>query len=296
MYGEAVVAYSYRPQHRKLEFLQTAYSAVSKISTPMAEVSYQLEIRFWCGASGHRIGGIMKGKLLHIAIDGPVASGKGTAAKILASRLGILYVDTGVMYRAAALLAKRKGVAWIDGEGIARLVEEADLNLRAPTAEEQDGRMCTVILNGEDISWEIRTEEMSQGSSKVAVHEAVRRAMVEKQQEMAKQQSLVMEGRDIALRVLPQATLKIYLTADLKERARRRREQLLARGEDVPIEDIEREIAERDNRDMTRKVDPLMKVPDAWELDTTGLSITETADLIEKRVREIQENIIDKRS
>lgn len=226
-------------------------------------------------------------KPFQIAIDGPVASGKGTAAKILAQRLGILYIDTGAMYRAIAWLAQKKKIAFSDGNGLARLAERTTIAVRLPTKGENDGRLVTVLVNGEDVSWEIRAEKISQVVPLVAKHKEVRRVLVKKQQEMAKHQSLVMEGRDIGLRVLPEATLKIYLTADLKERARRRREQLLARGEDVALEKIEEEMTERDKRDMTRTVDPLTKVADAWELDTTGLSITETADVIEKRVREL---------
>ena len=123
--------------------------------------------------------------LVQIAIDGPVAAGKGTVARILAERLGWLYVDTGAMYRAAALLAKRAGVSFDDSKAIASLVDRSHFEMRNPTDTERDGRLTTLVVDGEDVSWKIRTEEFSRGSSMVAAHQEVRRALVEKQQKIA---------------------------------------------------------------------------------------------------------------
>jgi CMP/dCMP kinase len=134
----------------------------------------------------------------------------------VAERLNITYIDTGAMYRVAGLLATRAGVAWEDEMGVSRLVEKAQIELRQPRGEEKDGRLITVIVDGEDVSWKIRTEEAGRGSSAVAKLARVREVLVEKQQEIAKNQSVVMEGRDITFRVLPDADLKIYLTASEK--------------------------------------------------------------------------------
>ncbi len=226
-------------------------------------------------------------KLIQIAIDGPVASGKGTTAKILAGRLGILYVDTGAMYRVAALLAKWNDVALENEQALAELVDRADLQLRPPAGDEQDGRICTVLLNGEDVSWEIRSEEISKIVALVAQHAAVRKVLVKKQQELAKKQSVVMEGRDIALRVLPQAEVKIYLTAEVKVRAQRRVDELLHRGQEATLEEMMVEIQKRDKRDMERAVDPLQIVPGAWVLDNSAMTILQTVGVIERRVKEL---------
>jgi len=227
----------------------------------------------------------MSDKILQIAIDGPVAAGKGTVARLVAERLGITYIDTGAMYRTAALLAKRAGVDWVDEGGVAGLVDKVGLVLRQPQGEEKDGRLVTVIANGEDVSWKIRTEEASRGSSAVAKLAKVREVLVKKQQIMAKTQSVVMEGRDITFRVLPKAYLKIYLTASPEERAKRRHKELLMRGENVTYETVLEDLKRRDNQDVGRKVDPLQVVKGAWVLDTTGMTIEGVVEKIVQRVR-----------
>ncbi|MBI2010549.1 MAG: (d)CMP kinase, partial [Candidatus Chisholmbacteria bacterium] len=226
-------------------------------------------------------------KFLRIAIDGPVAAGKGTVARSLAERLGILYVDTGAMYRAAALLARREGVDWQDAEAVAALVEKAEIELRRPSGDEEDGRLTTVLANGGDVSKDIRTEEISWGSSIVSAHGPVRDVLVEKQRQIVEGQSVVMEGRDIGRNVLPEADIKFFLTAALEERARRRYLELLGRGQQVTYEEVERYVRERDERDMLREVDPLQQLPDAIVVDTTGLSIEAVVGLVESRVREL---------
>lgn len=227
-------------------------------------------------------------KHLQIAIDGPVAAGKGTVARLVAERLNITYIDTGAMYRVAGLLASRAGVSWRDETGVADLVEKVKIELRQPQGEEKDGRLITVIVDGEDVSWKIRTEEASKGSSAVAIHKQVREVLVKKQQEIAVRQSVVMEGRDITFRVLPQATLKIYLTATPQERAKRRHKELLMRGEDVTYEAVLEDLKKRDEQDMGREVDPLQIVKGAWVLDTTGKSIEKVVYEIVDKVKQLE--------
>lgn len=222
-----------------------------------------------------------------IAIDGPVAAGKGTVARLVASRLGFLYVDTGAMYRSAALIAIRNGVALEDEPAVATLIASSELILRNPNDAENDGRQITVILNGEDISWAIRTEEISKGSSIVSQFAQVRAELVKKQQLIAEKTSVVMEGRDITFRVLPEAQLKIYLDASTETRAQRRHQELLMRGVDVTFESVHADLLDRDKRDMERKVDPLHITDDAWVLDTTNLTIEEVVEVIVQKVEEL---------
>jgi len=231
----------------------------------------------------------------NIAIDGPVAAGKGTVSKLLAERLGFLYVDTGAMYRAVALLTLRHQVDPQQEAEVVALLNDVELEVRKPAPEEKDGRLITIILinqstgEREDISWSIRTEEVSRIVPLVAQHPQVRQILVGWQQQIAAQQQVVMEGRDITYRVLPAANLKIFLTASIEERARRRWEQILAKGEDVELEKVKEDLIKRDELDSNRATDPLKKVPDAWEVDTTNLDIDEVVALIEERVVELSQ-------
>jgi len=224
-----------------------------------------------------------------IAIDGPVAAGKGTVSRLLAQKLGFLYVDTGAMYRATALLALRQEIDLADEDQVVALLKKSKLEMRNPIPpKELDGRLTTVILDGEDVSWAIRTQKCGDGSSKVAVLPKLRHVLVQKQQEIAANQNVVMEGRDITFRVLPDADLKIFLTADVKSRATRRHMQYLTKGVDTTIEKVIEEIKERDKRDMQRDTDPLQIMPDAWVLDTSNLEIEEVVDLIIEKVEQIK--------
>lgn len=222
---------------------------------------------------------------LHIAIDGPVAAGKGTVARLVAQRLGLLYVDTGAMYRTTALIALRNDVDPVNEPHVVELLKQSKIEMRNPLPEEQDSRLTTVLLNGEDISWEIRTEQVSQNSSKVASLKAVREHLVEKQQLIAENQDVVMEGRDITYKVLPNATLKIYLTASAETRAKRRHYELQTRGQDVTFEQVYEELQQRDDRDMNRVVDPLKITDDAWVIDSSNLTIEEVVELIVERAK-----------
>lgn len=160
--------------------------------------------------------------------------------------------------------------------------------MRNPNEEEKDGRLTTVFLEDEDVSWKIRTEEVSSGSSQVAVLPKVREILVEKQREIAQGQNVIMEGRDITYRVLPDADLKIYLTGSDVVRAKRRMLQLQAKGENVSFDEVYEELAIRDQRDMSRETDPLKIVDDAWVIDTSDLSIEQVVDLIVAKVHVLQ--------
>ena len=223
-----------------------------------------------------------------IAIDGPVAAGKGTVSRLVAEELGFLYVDTGAMYRCTALLALRNHLEFSDEDAIVEILKKSKIEMRNPEGDkEADGRLTTVILDGEDVSWEIRTEKCSDGSSKVAILPKVRQVLVEKQKEIASQQNVVMEGRDITFKVLPEADLKIFLTASLETRAERRHVQYLTKGINKELEEVMAEVKERDDRDINRQTDPLHQTKDAWLLDSNQLSIEEVVDKIAARVKEM---------
>ncbi len=226
-----------------------------------------------------------------IAIDGPVAAGKGTISRLLAERLGFLYVDTGAMYRATALLALRAEINLSDEDRVVALLQKSKLEMRNPIPpKETDGRLTTVILDGEDVSWAIRTQKCGEGASKVAVLPKLRHVLVQKQQEIAASQNVVMEGRDITFRVLPNAQLKIFLTASVESRAARRHTQYLTKGTDVSLEEVIEEIKQRDQRDMSRDTDPLHITKDAWVLDTSELSIEAVVELIANKVTQLMQS------
>ncbi len=225
-------------------------------------------------------------KTFQIAIDGPVAAGKGTTAKMVAARLGYLYVDTGAMYRCLALYTKQNNIEFSDEQKIAKLLEESSpkVELSIPSETEKDGRLCTVKLNGEDVSWQIRTEEISSGVSVITQYSGVRDYITPLAREIGKTQNVVMEGRDITTVVLPDADLKIYMDADPKERAMRRHRELMSRGEDVSYQAVYDQLVERDKRDSERTIAPLKKAKNAWILDTTGMTIDQVAQVIVAKV------------
>lgn len=222
-----------------------------------------------------------------IAIDGPVAVGKSTIARLIAQRLGFLYVDTGAMYRATGLLAIRHLVDPSDEDSVAELLARHQITLATPQGEQEDGRKITVYLDDEDVSWTIRSEEVGAAASKVAQHARVREALVKQQQAIAETISVVMEGRDITFRVLPNAQLKIFLTANDDTRAQWRQTELLQNGQDVTLEEVKANLLERDRRDSERAVDPLHVTEDAWLLDRSDFDLEQTIALIENRAKEI---------
>ncbi len=209
-----------------------------------------------------------------IAIDGPAGAGKSTIAKKIAEKRNMIYVDTGAMYRAMALYMIRERVDLDDPEEIAEKCQNAEI-----TIKHENGVQC-VFLNGENINDLIRTEEVSKAASKTSVVGELRKKLVSLQQELAVFESVVMDGRDIGTKVLPNARLKIFLTASTKVRARRRFDELLARGEKADLIEIEKEISERDKRDSTRAESPLVKADDAILVDTSELTIDEVVDKI----------------
>lgn len=212
-----------------------------------------------------------------VAIDGPAGAGKSTIARRVAARLGFVYIDTGAMYRSVALWAMRTGVGLKEAGHLEQLAANADIRLEAGTQR--------IWLNGEDVSDAIRTPEVSQAASEVAAVGGVRRAMVQLQREQARQASVVMEGRDIGSVVFPEAEVKIYLDATPSVRAKRRCDELEAKGMAVDAAELERQIAERDERDRNREQSPLMQAPDAVYLDSSGLTPEEVEEQILALVR-----------
>jgi CMP/dCMP kinase len=210
-----------------------------------------------------------------VAIDGPAAAGKSTIARRLAERLGFIYIDTGAMYRAVALWALRQRIPASDMHRVEQLALAADIEL-AP------GR---VMLNGEDVTQAIRTQEVANGASQVAVIPGVRRAMVAKQRAIGERSSVVMEGRDIGTVVFPNADVKIFLDAKPEERVRRRLLEEKAKGASVGEGALAEQMKERDRRDSARADSPLTQAPDALYLDSTPWTIDEVEEAILKIVR-----------
>ena len=221
-------------------------------------------------------------KPLTIAIDGPVGAGKSTISDVVAQRLGILHLDTGAMYRAVGLAALNEGVDPGDEAAVCRLCREdgARVDVRY-----QNGKQVT-LLNGKDVSDEIRTLTAGGAASAVSRYQPVRKMLVARQQAMARQQPMLLDGRDIGTVVLPDATVKIFLTASAEARALRRRNQLLEKGTDTPLETILAEVNARDYQDTHRAVDPLRQAEDAILVDSSDLSFEETVEKILSLVEE----------
>ncbi len=209
-----------------------------------------------------------------IAIDGTSASGKSTLAQRLASRIGYFYFDTGVMYRAVTLAGIQAGIPASDEDRITKLASEISIDVRSPS--KQDGRQYDVIVDGEDVTWEIRSEEVDANVSEVSAYSGVRQAMTERQREIGRRGNVIMVGRDIGTVVLPEADLKLFLDASVEARARRRYEERQARGEEVDYDEILDSMRTRDRIDSSRDVAPLHPADDAVIIDTTVLSIDET--------------------
>jgi cytidylate kinase len=216
-------------------------------------------------------------KRITVAIDGPAGAGKSTLARRIASKLGFIYVDTGAMYRAVALWARRRKVAVSDMHRLEQLANEANIEFEPGTD--------AVLLNGEDVSKAIRAPEIAQAASEISRIPAVRRALVSKQRAMGEQASVVMEGRDIGSIVFPDATIKIFLDALPEERTDRKSREL-----SLPAEFVAKELHERDRRDRTRTESPLVQAPDAVYVDTTGLSIDEVEATLLKLIRDRTSN------
>ena len=211
---------------------------------------------------------------LNVAIDGPVGAGKSTVADAVAARLGILHLDTGAMYRALGLTALRRGIDTQDEQAIVDLC----LGLNVSVSHGEDGQHT--FVEGEDVTGLIRTPEVSMAASTVSRYAEVRRAMVKLQQKLAAETDMLLDGRDICTTVLPNATAKIYLTADAEERARRRWLEMQQKGMPDTFEEVLQAVKDRDNQDMNRKVEPLRRAEDAALVDSTNMTFDEVVEAI----------------
>ncbi|MBR1670842.1 MAG: (d)CMP kinase [Butyrivibrio sp.] len=209
-----------------------------------------------------------------IAIDGPAGAGKSTIARMVAKELGFIYVDTGAMYRAMALYMIKNNVEPSDSEKISKTCTDADITIRHENGEQ------VVFLNGENVNGLIRTEEVGQMASASSVNGDVRKKLVELQQKLAATTDVVMDGRDIGTVVLPGADLKIYLTASSGVRAKRRYDELTAKGQECDLDVIEKDIIERDDRDMHREISPLRQADDAVYLDSSDMTVEDVKERI----------------
>lgn len=209
-----------------------------------------------------------------VAIDGPAGAGKSTIAKLVAKEKKFIYVDTGAMYRAMALYFIRCGIRAEESEKISAAVSGADVTIEYVNGEQQ------VLLNGENVTPYLRTEEVGNMASASSVNGDVRRKLVELQQKLAATANVVMDGRDIGTCVLPNADVKVYLTASVEVRADRRYQELLEKGQEADLEKIKKDIEERDHRDMHREISPLRRAEDAVMIDSSDLNIEESVKAI----------------
>ncbi|WP_261649582.1 (d)CMP kinase [Leuconostoc mesenteroides] len=217
-----------------------------------------------------------------VAIDGPASAGKSTIAKILATKLNYVYVDTGAMYRTITLAAKKNGIAYNDEEKIKNLLSQTEIRFEPSTPVQR------VFLNDTDVTEEIRSAEVTNNVSVVASFADVRSNLVNRQREIANNNSVIMDGRDIGTTVLPEADIKIFLVASVDERAQRRYKENVAKGMTTDLETLKREIEARDYKDSHRQISPLTQAKDAILVDTTGQSID---DVVAKIANIIENNI-----
>ncbi|MCD8126320.1 MAG: (d)CMP kinase [Clostridiales bacterium] len=219
--------------------------------------------------------------MISIAIDGPSGAGKSTMAKRLAKELGFVYVDTGAIYRTVSLYASRKGLAATDEAGITALLPEIHIDL----AYGEDGAQ-QMILNGENVSGEIRTPQISMYTSAVSAIPAVRAFLLDLQRDMARRKNLVMDGRDIGTVVLPDANIKLFLTAAPEARAKRRWLELQEKGDPITYEQVLADVVQRDENDSHRAIAPLKQAEDAVLVDTTECDLEESYQLLLRTIRE----------
>jgi cytidylate kinase len=217
-----------------------------------------------------------------IAIDGPAASGKSTTAKLVAQRLGYVHLDTGAMYRAVTYGILKRGIDASSKDKVESFASTATVVVEADGTEGN-----RIFLNGENVTQEIRSPIVTRNVSAVSSYQGVRSVLVREQRKLSAQGGVVLEGRDIGTVVLPNAELKIYMVANVAERARRRKKDLLAAGVEVDEEELVKEIEERDRKDSTREASPLRMAPDAVRLDTSDITIEQQVSIIIDRAREI---------
>ena len=214
-----------------------------------------------------------------IAIDGPAGAGKSSISKKVAKALGYIYIDTGAMYRTVGLKAVRCGIDTKDSEGVASILPTLDIDIRHEGVEQH------IFLDGENVSDQIRTPEISMAASNVSAIPAVRVALVDLQRKLAENHDVVMDGRDIGSFVLPDAEVKIFLTASVDARAQRRYKELLEKGETVDFEAVREDMILRDKQDSTRAVSPLVVADGATVIDTSKLNFEESVDAVIKHIR-----------
>lgn len=220
--------------------------------------------------------------MINIAIDGPSGAGKSTVAKALAKKLGYIYVDTGALYRAIGLYVRRAGVLPENSAGVIALLPEIDVRLAYENGEQK------VLLSGEDVGSLIRTNEISAYASKVSAIPEVRTFLLELQRDMARKNNVIMDGRDIGTVILPDADVKIFMTASPEARIRRRYEELLASGQSVTLEEVAAAVRERDKNDSTRKVAPAVPAADAVFVDNSGTfedTLSNVISIIEEKIK-----------
>ena len=219
---------------------------------------------------------------MQVAIDGPASAGKSTVAKIIAKKLSFVYIDTGAMYRACTVIARDNKIDYGDEDAILKAIDKTGIEFKAVNGEQK------VYAGSKDISLEIRTPEISANVSQVSALAEVRKKMVSLQREMAGQTNVIMDGRDIGTTVLPNAEVKIFLVASAHSRAERRLLDLKQRGihSDKTVDEIEKDIANRDYKDSHRKISPLKKASDAIKIDTTNMTIDQVVDTILKKIKE----------
>lgn len=210
----------------------------------------------------------------NVAIDGPAGAGKSTIAKLVAKEKGYIYVDTGAMYRGLAIHFLKKGVDPEDKKAVAKACKDAEVTIGYENGIQQ------IYLNGENVTGMLRTEEVGNMASKTSTIPEVREKLLDLQRTLAEEKNVVMDGRDIGTNILPDADVKIYLTASVETRAKRRYDELKEKGAECSLEEISKDIRERDERDMTREIAPLRKAEDAVLVDSSDMTIQEVADEI----------------
>lgn len=216
---------------------------------------------------------------MQVAIDGPASAGKSTVAKIIAKNMGYIYLDTGAMYRACTLVAKQNHLAYDDQSGILKALNNNIISFKNIDDDQR------VYINDKDVSFDIRTPEITANVSQVSALSEIRKKMVEIQRKIAGENNIIMDGRDIGTTVLPDADVKIFLIASVASRAKRRYLDFKEKGINQNLTDIEKDIADRDYKDMHRKISPLRKAEDAYQVDTTDMSIDQVVNKLTQIIK-----------
>ncbi|MCT7675944.1 (d)CMP kinase [Lactobacillus iners] len=221
---------------------------------------------------------------MQVAIDGPASAGKSTVAKIIAKNMGYIYLDTGAMYRACTLVAKQNHLAYDDQSGILKALNNNIISFKNIDDDQR------VYINDKDVSFDIRTPEITANVSQVSALSEIRKKMVEIQRKIAGENNIIMDGRDIGTTVLPDADVKIFLIASVASRAKRRYLDFKEKGINQNLTDIEKDIADRDYKDMHRKISPLRKAEDAYQVDTTDMSIDQVVNKLTQIIKKNKKN------